>query len=310
MFKDIAISKLESLQNRSRVIADREGSIFRHLFVEQVFYFSNHEQKDRPEFFEYFVLQKQDQIIAACELAEPNNEDCFRSWTSFPGTYLPLVTGGCVLNRSVKEAFLAKLFRNGVIPTPMINQCSLSRIEELSKRALQLPRDLAFTHGFPLANGGVRWAGSLDAVASSGMPLVSIPGVSVANTENVPLAVVGSRFALGFGRDGLSFLRRHARAATVSTKKYELGSKALGYLDSYRASQQLLGRYAEAFQTSLKKIDHESGYFPYLPWREFSELFYSGVNLGIPKEYLAEYVMQHVAYQLPHYEGGAEVDQR
>ena len=178
------------------------------------------------------------------------------------------------------------------------------------KRALQLPRDLAFTHGFPLANGGVRWAGSLDAVASSGMPLVSIHWLSVANTENFPLADDDSLIALWFGRDGLSFLRRHARAATVSTKKYELGSKALGYLDSYRASQQLLGRYAEDFQTSLKKIDHESGYFPYLPWREFSELFYSGVNLGIPKEYLAEYVMQHVAYQLPHYEGGAEVDQQ
>ena len=137
MFKDIAISKLESLQNRSRVIADREGSIFRHLFVEQVFYFSNHEQKDRPKYFEYVVLQKQDRIIASCELSELNNEDCFRSWTSFPGTYLPLVTGGCVLNRSVKEAFLAKLFRNGVIPTPMINQCSLSTIEDLSKGTLQ-----------------------------------------------------------------------------------------------------------------------------------------------------------------------------
>ena len=142
------------------------------------------------------------------------------------------------------------------------------------------------------------------------MPLVSIHWLSVANTENFLLADDDSLIALWFGRDGLSFLRRHARAATVSTKKYELGSKALGYLDSYRASQQLLGRYAEAFQTSLKKIDHESGYFPYLPWREFSELFYSGVNLGIPKEYLAEYVKQHVAYQLPHYEGGAEVDQQ
>ena len=310
MFKDVPISKLESLQNQSRVIAERSDSIFRHLFVEQVFYFSDHEQKDRPKYFEDVVLQKQDRIIAACEVSDPDNENCFRSWTSFPGTYLPLVVGGCVLNRSVKEAFLVKLFRNGVIPTPMINQCSLSTIEDLSKGTIQLPRDLAFTHGFPLANGGVRWASSLDAVVDSGMPLVSIHWLSVANTENFPIADDDSLIALWFSRDGLSFLRRHARAATVSTKKYELGSKALGYFDSYRASQQLLGRYAEAFQTSLKKIDHESGYFPYLPWREFSELFYSGVNLGIPKEYLAEYVKQHVAYQLPNYEGGVEGDQQ
>ena len=306
IFGDIPIEKLDSLQSMARTIADRQGTIFEHLFVERAFYFSDSFGPDKPKYFEDIILQKQDRIKDACDISQASDEYCFRNWVSFPGTHLPVVTGACVLNPRLEAGFLSKILRNGVIPTPVIIQCDGVTIEKAAEGKLKLPLDLALTHGFPMAAGGVRWAGSRDAVTGSGMPLLGIHWLNVANRNNFPITDNDNLVALWFGRDGLSFLRKHSQSAITDLNEYEVQGKAFGYFDSYRASQQFFGRYAEAFQTSLKKIDHEREFFPYRPWQEFAELYYSGANLGIPKDYLTEYIKKNSAYQLADYQAGAD----
>lgn len=253
-------------------------------------------------------------FLRACDqLNDPLDEGCFRRWISFPSNWFDLTTRElkgalrtCVADPNVGEQVTAKFLQNLSFPTSAVSGCTFEQLEELADNKINLPKDLLLIHGIPQASGGVRWAKSLSAI-TGGAGALPIHWLESASKEDFPINGASQLVSSFYNREGWSFLTRFSRKATHSLNYLDPnweGIRKFPSHESYAAAQFAQGLYAEAFKSELLSISARGEFAKYKPSDLFSELFFVGKNLGIPRAYLTDFVETHEASSWPDLQTG------
>lgn len=256
--------------------------------------------------FDDFISSKQELLADGCPLA--NEIECFQYWTSFPrvplldGTIEDLPKFNCVFPEYLKTIG-SEAANYYIFPHRFIRLCDvpeLSTIGTSSNSPSSFKANFWKTLAYTLPIGGTDW-GKSRVFLNGDLGVVGAHLLERSKKQNFPLNNDPVLMAYATDRTGWSYLLDAGNIPFPKNRKeQDAENRLVANFGNYADLHLALGNMDKAFSAFNHNATESAELLSTKPTSSLANLFFSGRSLGIPPNYLLQFMREKQDWAKPY----------